>query len=109
MKGKSFIHKNAIRDIAIISALNCYGIVGMAPINIIQKIEKVLGSSEATRGVEVNFLNESFIITYHIVISKGINIKEVIKNLIEQAEFSFEKMIHIKPQIKVVVEEVKED
>jgi hypothetical protein len=33
----------------------------------------------------------------------------VIKNLIEQAEFSFEKMIHIKPQIKVVVEEVKED
>ncbi len=109
MKGKSFIHKNAIRDIAVLSALNCYGIVGMAPVNLIQKIEKALGSSEATRGVEVNFLDGRFTIIYHIVVSKGINIKEVIKNLIEQAEFSFEKMIHIKPEIKVVVEEVKEE
>ncbi|MDI6861353.1 MAG: Asp23/Gls24 family envelope stress response protein [Caldisericia bacterium] len=109
MKGKSFIHKNAIRDIAILSALRCYGIIGMAPVNILQKIEKALGSSEATRGVEVEFFNGKFIIKYHIIVSKGINIKEVINNLIEQAEFSFKKMIHIKPEIKVFVEEVKEE
>jgi len=109
MRGKSFIHKNAIRDIAILSALRCYGIIGMAPVNLIQKIEKAFGSKEETRGVEVNFLNGKFIITYHIVVLKGVNIKEVIKNLIEQAEYSFQKMINIKPEIRVVVEEVKEE
>lgn len=109
MKGKSFIHEKGIKDIAVLSAMRCYGIVGMAPINIIQKVQKVLGWSEASRGVEVFFKENKVFIRFHLILSKGINIKEVIHNLIEQTEFSFNKMVGFKPEISVIVEGVKEE
>ncbi len=109
MNGKSFIHEKSIKDIAVLSAMRCYGIVGMAPVNILQKVQKVLGWSEASRGVEVFVKNGNIKIKFHVILSSGINIKEVIHNLIEQTEYSFEKMVGFKPEINVVVEGVKEE
>jgi len=40
MKGKSFIHEKSIKDIAILSAMRCYGIVGLAPVNVVQRVSK---------------------------------------------------------------------
>lgn len=109
MKGKSFIHEKSIKEIAVLSAMRCYGVVGLAPVNLVQKVQKVLGWSEASRGVEVIFKDSKIFIKFHVILSKGINIKEVIHNLISQTEYSFEKMIGIKPEINVVVEGVKEE
>lgn len=109
MKGKSFIHEKSIKDIAVLSAMRCYGIVGMAPVNILQKVQKVLGWSEASRGVEVFINNGKVKIRFHVILSSGINIKEVIHNLIEQTEYSFNKMVGFKPEISVVIEGIKED
>lgn len=109
MKGKSFIHEKSIKEIAVLSAMRCYGIVGLAPVNLFQKVQKVLGWSEASRGVEVIFKDSEIFVKYHVILSEGINIKEVIYNLTEQTEYSFEKMIGIKPKISVVVEGVKEE
>jgi len=109
MRGKSFIHEKSIKDIAVLSAMRCYGIVGLAPVNVVQKVQKILGWNEASRGVEVIFKENKIFIIFHVILSKGINIKEVIHNLIEQTEYSFEKMIGIKPEIRVIVEGVKEE
>ncbi|HOL82669.1 MAG TPA: Asp23/Gls24 family envelope stress response protein [Caldisericia bacterium] len=109
MKGKSFIHEKSIKDIAILSAMRCYGIVGLAPVNVVQRVQKVLGWSEASRGVEVTFKGNRILITFHVILSKGINVKEVVHNLIDQTEYSFEKMVGIKPEISVIVEGIKEE
>lgn len=109
MKGKSFIHEKSIKDIAVLSAMRCYGIVGLAPVNLVQKVQKVLGWSEASRGVEVTIKEHKIFIKFHVILFQEINIKEVIHNLIEQTEYSFEKMIGIKPEISVIVEGVKEE
>ena len=108
MKGKTFITKRAIKQIAVLSAMRCYGVVGLSPVNLKESIQKILGWDEGKRGVEVFIDGKNIKIIFHVILLRNINVKEVVNNLITQTVYAFEKMTKLTPEVVVVVEGIKE-
>ncbi|MCD6167820.1 MAG: Asp23/Gls24 family envelope stress response protein [Caldisericia bacterium] len=108
MKGKTFITKRAIKQIAVLSAMRCYGVVGLSPVNLKESIQKILGWDEGKRGVEVFIDDRNIKIVFHVILLRNINVKEVVNNLITQTVYAFEKMTKLTPEVVVVVEGIKE-
>ncbi|MFR1323621.1 MULTISPECIES: Asp23/Gls24 family envelope stress response protein [Ezakiella] len=89
--GKITISDNAVAIIAGISAMETYGVVGMAAKNATDGIFELLSFKNLSKGIKVTS-EETFVnIDIHIIIQYGINIAVVSENLIEKVRFNVEK------------------
>lgn len=109
-KGNITIDNQVIATIAGISAMESYGIVGMAPKNAADGIFQLLKFENLTKGISVNSENERIRIQLHVIIEFGIRISTVGQNVIDRVRFNVESLTGLEVEdIEVLVEGIRMD
>ena len=104
--GKILIDEDVIATYAGSVAVECFGIVGMAAVNM--KV-KLLKRDYLTHGISVLIEDENQItIDFHVIIAYGVSIATVSDNLIETVKYKVESFTGMKiNKINIYVEGVR--
>ncbi|PMQ02298.1 MAG: Asp23/Gls24 family envelope stress response protein [Dictyoglomus sp. NZ13-RE01] len=86
------ISENAIATLASLSALQSYGIVGMAVRSIMDGISELLHLEEINKGVQVHVTEEGLIIELYVIVAYGVRIPEVAHNVMERVKWNLERI-----------------
>lgn len=80
--GKIIIDENVIATYAGSVAVECFGIVGMAAVNVKDGLVKLLKKDYLSHGIKVTMEDDKNIsLDFHVIVSYGINIPTVCENL----------------------------
>lgn len=109
--GNITIDPGVIMQYAGSVAIECFGIVGMANVNVKDGLVKLLkiNSADICRGIQVS-LNESrkLILDFHIIVAYGVCVQTVVENLINNVKYKVEEFTGLEiGKINVFVEDVK--
>ena len=107
--GKVSIDESVVAQVAGLTALDCFGIVGMGIVSVKDGIVKQLRRDNVSKGVNVRFdENGDIVIELHIVVAYGVSIKAVTDNLMQSVKYKVEDFTSFKvSHINVYVEDVK--
>lgn len=102
------IREEVIATISGVAAMECYGLVGMAPRNVQEELTDLLRRENYERGVDVQFNEDSISVQLYIVVEYGVKISEVARNVQERVKYSIESRLGLKvDQINVKVQSVR--
>ena len=89
--GKIVIESDVIATYAGSVAVECFGIVGMASVNMKDGLVKLLKKDYLNHGISV-FIDDNNEITldFHVIISYGVSIATVADNLMETVKYKVE-------------------
>lgn len=107
--GKIIIDENVIATYAGSVAVECFGIVGMAAVNMKDGLVKLLKRDYLSHGINitVNEHNE-ILIDFHVIVSYGVSISTVSDNLISTVKYKVESFTGLKiKKINIYVEGVR--
>jgi len=90
--GSIHVSPRAVATIAHQAAIESYGVVGLAPKNLINNLTNVL-VKDPTQGVDVHYDGENIIIDVYIVIEYGTRIKSVASSVANTVRFHVEKAL----------------
>jgi uncharacterized alkaline shock family protein YloU len=93
--GEIVISEEVIATLAGISAIECYGIVGMASKRATDGLVELLGYDNLSKGVKVYTQDNGVIINLYIIVEYGISIAAVGKNVIETVKYNVENITGI--------------
>lgn len=106
--GNITIDKDVIAQYAGNVAMECFGIVGMAGINVKDGIVKLLKKDNITRGITVSLDNDKLTLDFHVIIAYGVNIRALSNNLIDSVKYKVEEFTGIEVEkINIYVEGVR--
>ena len=107
--GTVLIDENVIATYAGSVAVECFGIVGMAAVNVKDGLVKLLKKEHITHGIEVVVgANNEITIDFHVIIAYGVAIVTVCDNLIETVKYKVETFTGMKiNKINIYVEGVR--
>ncbi|EFK38593.1 MULTISPECIES: Asp23/Gls24 family envelope stress response protein [Peptoniphilus] len=106
--GSIVIDNSVIANIAGISAMESYGIVGMASKNAADGIFELLKFENLSKGIKVNTENNQINIELHVVLEYGVKISVVGQNIIERVKFNIENLTGLTiDNIEVLVEGIR--
>ena len=89
-------------------AMECFGIVGMAGINVKDGLVKLLKMDSMTRGINVSIKNNKLTLNFHVIVAYGVSIIAVSDNLISNVKYKVEEFTGIKiEKINIFVEGVR--
>ena len=73
-------------------AVECFGIVGMAALNVKDGLVHLLKKESLTRGIQVRIDDDNHIkINFHIIVAYGVSISAVTDNLISNVKYRVEE------------------
>ena len=73
-------------------AVECFGIVGMAAVNVKDGLVHLLKKESLTRGIQVMISEENHItLNFHIIVAYGVSISAVTENLISNVKYRVEE------------------
>ena len=98
--GDVVIDRNVVAKLAAVSAMECYGLVGMVSKNATSGLIKLLKNEHLNRGVEILIEEDGISIDLYVIIQFGTKISVVAENIISQVKFYVEK------QTGLIVKEV---
>ncbi|MCF6466421.1 Asp23/Gls24 family envelope stress response protein [Clostridium sp. Cult2] len=102
------IDDNVIATIAGLSAMESYGIVGMASKNATDGFFELLKRENLSRGVKIYTEKEQILIDLHVILQYGIRISVVAENIIEKVKFNVENLTGLKvSRINVYVQGIR--
>ncbi len=90
--GTITIDDNVIATLAGISAMESYGIVGMASKNATDGLFELLKWDSLTKGIKVDSNDNILSIDMHVILQYGVKISVVADNIIEKVKFNIEKI-----------------
>jgi uncharacterized alkaline shock family protein YloU len=106
--GEILIDNEVLAQYAGASAVECFGVVGMASINMKDGIVKLLKKDNLSHGVGVNIEDNKITIDLHIIVSYGVSISAVADNLISNVKYNVEEFSGIEVEkINIFVEGVR--
>ena len=107
--GKIVIDPEVIATYAGSVAVECFGIVGMAAVNMKDGLVKLLKKDYLTHGINVTVNADNKItIDFHVIISYGVSISTVSDNLIETVKYKVEEITGMEiEKINIFVEGVR--
>lgn len=107
--GEITIDQEVIAKYAGAAAIECFGVVGMASVNVKDGFVKLLKKDNLSHGVNVVVDdNNSLDIGLHIVVAYGVSISAVAENLISNVKYQVEAFTGMRVnQIHVYVEGVR--
>ena len=107
--GEVRIDSEVIAKYAGAAAVECFGIVGMATINMKDGLVKLLKRDYLTHGISVTIEDENLIIIdFHVIVAYGVSICTVSDNLIETVKYKVESFTGMKIyKINIYVEGVR--
>lgn len=107
--GDVYIDSAVIAKCAGITAIECFGIVGMAAVSMADGIVKLLKRDSLAKGinVEVNEKNE-VTLNFHVIVAYGVSISAVADNLISNVQYQVEEITGLTvKKINIYVESVR--
>ncbi len=106
--GSVAINSDVIAQYAGAVAMECFGIVGMAGLNVKDGLVKLLKLEDIKRGIIVSVKNNKLNIDFHIIVAYGVNVQSVSENLISTVKYKVEEFSGIEvSKINIYVEGVK--
>ena len=107
--GQIVIDTDVIATYAGSVAVECFGIVGMAAVNMKDGLVKLLKRDYLTHGINVVVNADNKItIDFHVIISYGVSISTVSDNLIETVKYKVEEFTGMElEKINIFVEGVR--
>ncbi|MCD8018670.1 MAG: Asp23/Gls24 family envelope stress response protein [Clostridiales bacterium] len=106
--GQVVIDEEVIATYAGINALECFGIVGMASVNMKDGLVKLLKKDNISKGVRVRLQDNKITIDFHIIVVYGVSIATVTENLIENVKYRVETFTNMTVEkINIYVEGVR--
>lgn len=108
--GTIVIDEEVIAQISGITAMECYGIVGMAARNVKDGIVQLLKGESLTKGIAVEVKDNSIDIEFHIIVEYGTKISAVTDNLMSTVKYKLKETLGLDVQrIRIYVEGVRVD
>ena len=107
--GTVLVDNQVIATYAGSVAVECFGIVGMAAVNVKDGIVRLLKREHLTHGINVTIDDRNAItIDFHVIISYGVSIHTVSENLTSTVKYQVEKFTGLPiKKINVYVEGVR--
>ena len=107
--GKVLIDSNVIATYAGSVAVECFGIVGMAAVNMKDGLVRLLKKDYLNHGINVTIDEDNMItIDFHVIVSYGISINTVAENLTETVKYKVESFTGLQiKKINIHVEGVR--
>ena len=90
------------------TAVECFGIVGMAAVSMPDGLVKPLIRESLTKGINVTNRDNAISIDFHVIVSYGVSILAVTDNLIESVKYKVEELTGMTVEkINIYVEGVR--
>ncbi|MGN0482982.1 MAG: Asp23/Gls24 family envelope stress response protein [Lachnospiraceae bacterium] len=106
--GTVLIDEEVIATYAGSVAVECFGIVGMAAVNMKDGLVKLLKRDYLTRGIHVRMENNRITIEFHVIVAYGVSISTVSDNLIDTVKYRVEEFTGLEiEKINIFVEGVR--
>lgn len=106
--GEIMIDNEVIAKYAGSAAVECFGIVGMASVNVKDGLVRLLKKDSLSHGVNVVIEDNNLTIGMHIIVAYGVSISAVTDNLISNVIYKVEEFTGMKVEkINVFVEGVR--
>jgi uncharacterized alkaline shock family protein YloU len=106
--GEVLIDNDVLAKYAGSSAIECFGVVGMASINVKDGLVKLLKRESLSHGVNITVEDNKIIIDLHIIVSYGVSISAVAENLISNVKYKVEEFTGMEViKINIFVEGVR--
>ena len=108
--GKIHFSEDYLQKLIGQTVTSCFGVVGMAPGNGVQKVISLLSKkSDVKRGIVVRGDAETISIDLHIIVSYGININAIAKSIVNKVQYTVTQATGIKvKRVTVKVDGIKE-
>ena len=106
--GNIVIDNEVIAQYAGSVAVECFGIVGMASVNVKDGLVKLLRKETITHGIQVEVVNNKLILDFHVIVAYGVSILAVSDNLIDNVKYKVEQFTGLEIEsINIFVEGVR--
>lgn len=107
--GNVVIDNDVIATYAGSVAVECFGIVGMAAVNMKDGLVKLLKRDYLNHGINVEVDDDNNItIDFHVIVSYGVSIETVADNLIQTVKYKVEEFTGMKiKKVNILVEGVR--
>ncbi len=106
--GAIMIDPEVIAKYAGSVAVECFGIVGMAMVNVKDGIVKLVRGDNLTRGVNVQIKDNKITLSFHVIVAYGVSISAVSDNLISNVKYKVEEFTGMTlEKINIFVEGVR--
>ena len=107
--GNIVVNNDVIAQYAGSVAMECFGIVGMAGINVKDGLVRLLKMDSMTRGITVSLNNNNKLkLDFHVIVAYGVSISAVADNLISNVKYKVEEFAGLPVErINVYVEGVR--
>lgn len=106
--GEICINPEVIAIYAGTTAVECFGIVGMAAVSMKDGLVKLLKRESLTHGINVDIEENHIILDFHVIVAYGVSISAVADNLIENVKYKVEEFTGMEvDKINIFVEGVR--
>ena len=107
-KGEVIIDTDVIAKYAGAVAVECFGIVGMAAMNMKDGIAQLLKKENLAQGISVQVNDGRLLLEFHVIVAYGVSIAAVSDNLVENVKYKVEAFTGIPVEkVNVFVEGVR--
>lgn len=108
-RGRIYIDSYVIAGYAGSVAVECFGIVGMAAVNLKDGLVRLLKKDYISHGIQVYIDDDNVIdIDFHVIVSYGISIESVTENLIESVKYKLKAFTGMEVrEVNVFVEGIR--
>ena len=106
--GEITINTDVIATYAGSVAVECFGIVGMAAVNMKDGLVKLLKKDSLKHGINVTLNENKISLDLHVIVAYGVSIRAVSDNLIANVKYKVEAFTGIEVEnINILVEGVR--
>ena len=106
--GTILIDTDVIAKYAGSVAIECFGIVGMAAVNVKDGLVKLLKKESLAHGINVTVNDNKITLDFHVIMVYGVSVRAVSDNLIENVKYKVEKFTGVEVEkVNIFVEGVR--
>ena len=106
--GKVVIDQDVIATYAGSVAVECFGIVGMAAVNVKDGLVKLLKKDYLNHGISVSIIDNKITLDFHVIVVYGVSISTVSDNLISTVKYQVQEFTGMEiEKINIFVEGVR--
>lgn len=108
--GTIILDSDVISTIAGYSALQSYGIVGMASKNKKEGIFELLKLDYISKGINVNIVDDEVSVDMNVILEYGMQIEVVAQNIVDNVKYNIKKLTGLDVEhVNVIVQGVRID
>ena len=89
--GKILVDEDVLAKYAGSAAVECFGVVGMASVNVRDRFVKLLKKDNLRHGVNVVVEDDKLLIELHIIVAYEVSILAVAQNLVDNVKYKVEE------------------